>query len=52
MIQLCIGQLKCASKTMALIDWGANGCVCGEDMLVLQDIENFVYVSGLGGHRE
>jgi hypothetical protein len=36
---------------MALINQGANGCVCGDDMRVLEGSE-FFYVSGLGGHRE
>jgi hypothetical protein len=37
---------------MALIDRGANGCVCGDDMSVLEGSERYVDVSGLGGHRE
>jgi hypothetical protein len=37
---------------MALIGWGANGCVCGDDMRVLEGSERYVDVSGLGGHRE
>jgi hypothetical protein len=37
---------------MALIDRGANGCVCGDDLRVLEGSEPFVDVSGLGGHRE
>jgi hypothetical protein len=37
---------------MALIYRGANGCVCGDDMLVLEGSERYVNFSGLGGHRE
>jgi hypothetical protein len=37
---------------MALIDGGASGCVCSDDMLVFEGIDHFVDVSGLGGHCE
>jgi hypothetical protein len=37
---------------MAHIDCGANGCVCGDDMLVLEGVERFVDVSGLGVYYE
>jgi hypothetical protein len=37
---------------MALIDRGSNGCVCGDDMRVLEGSALFVDVSGLGGHRK
>jgi hypothetical protein len=37
---------------MALIDRRANGCVCDDDIPVLEVSENFVDVSGLGGHCE
>jgi hypothetical protein len=50
MIQYCIGQQNGASNTMPLIDRGANGCVCVDDMLVLEGSECFVYVSGLDGY--
>jgi hypothetical protein len=50
LIQYCVGQHECASRNMALIDRGANGCICGDDMLVLEGSERFVDVSGLGGH--
>jgi hypothetical protein len=52
MIWYCIGQHKCVSNTMALIDGGANGCVCGDDMLVLEASERFVDASGLYGQCE
>jgi hypothetical protein len=34
----------------ALVDRGANGGVCGDDMFVLEGSERFVDVSGLAGH--
>jgi hypothetical protein len=34
----------------ALVDCGANGGVCGEDMLVVEGSESFVDDSGLAGH--
>jgi hypothetical protein len=37
---------------MALIDRGANGCVCGDDMRVLEGSERCVDASGFGRHRE
>jgi hypothetical protein len=37
---------------MALIDCGANGCVCGDDILVLEGSECFVDVSGLSSYSE
>jgi hypothetical protein len=40
------------SKEMAHIDPGANGCLCGDDMVVLKGIESFVQISGLVGHCE
>jgi hypothetical protein len=52
MIQYCNGQHKCAYKTMAPIYCGAHGCVCGDDMLVLEGSELFLDISGLGGHCE
>jgi hypothetical protein len=51
-IQYCVGQHESSIPDMALIDRGANGCVCGDDMRVLEGSERFVDVSGLGGHRE
>jgi hypothetical protein len=52
LIQYCVGQHESASSDMAFIDWGANGCVRGDDMLVLEGSERFVDVSGLGGYRK
>jgi hypothetical protein len=51
-VQYCIGQQEFTATVMALIDWGANGCVCGDDMRVLEGCERYVDVSGLGRHRE
>ena len=52
LISYHIGQHESSKNDMALVDRGANGCVCGDDMLVLEGSERFVDVSGLGGHRE
>jgi hypothetical protein len=35
----------------ALVDRGANGGVCGDDMLVVEGSERFVDVSDLVGHK-
>jgi hypothetical protein len=35
----------------ALINLGAKGGICGEDMRVLEGIERFVDVFGLAGHK-
>jgi hypothetical protein len=35
----------------ALIDCGANGGICGDDMVVLEGSERFVDVFGLAGHK-
>jgi hypothetical protein len=51
-IQYCVGQHEATAPDMALIDRGANGCVCGDDMRVLEGSERFVDISGLGGHCE
>jgi hypothetical protein len=50
MIQYFIGRHECAPNTMALIDCGANGCVCCDDILVLEGSVQLVDVSGLCGH--
>jgi hypothetical protein len=47
-----IGQHECSTLDKALVDRGANGGICGDDMLVLEGSERFVDVSGLAGHRE
>jgi hypothetical protein len=50
MIQYCVDENECASRDMALIDQGANGCICGDIVLVLAGSERFVDVTGLSGH--
>jgi hypothetical protein len=35
----------------ALVDRGANGGVCGEDMLVVEESERFVDVNCLADHK-
>jgi hypothetical protein len=50
-VRYCIWQHEFTATDMALIDWGSNGCVCGDDMRVLECSERYVDVSGLGGHR-
>jgi hypothetical protein len=37
---------------MVLIDRGANGCVRGDDMRVLEGSERYVDASCLGGHHK
>jgi hypothetical protein len=49
-VQYCIGQNEFTATDMALIDRGANGCACGDDMRVFEGSERYVDVSGLGGH--
>jgi hypothetical protein len=51
-VQYCIGHHEFTATDMALIDQGANRCVCGDEMCVLEDRERYVDVSGLGIHRE
>jgi hypothetical protein len=46
-----IGQHDVTTMEYALIDSGANGGICGDDMLVLEGSERFVEVSGLAGHK-
>jgi hypothetical protein len=50
-IQYCIGQHNITELDKALVDRGANGGICGADMLVLEGSERFVDVSGLAGHK-
>ena len=52
MVRYNVGQHESSSLDKALVDRGANGGVCGDDMLVLEGSERFVDVSGLAGHRE
>jgi hypothetical protein len=50
-IQYYIGQHNVTTMDKALIDRGANGGICGADMMVLEGSERFVDVSGLAGHK-
>ena len=49
-INYWIRQHDVAAMEYALVDRGANGGVCGDDMLVLEGSKRFVDVSGLAGH--
>ena len=51
LLQYCVGQHDVTSSDKALVDRGANGGICGDDMLVLEGSERFVDVSGLAGHK-
>jgi len=46
-----IGQHNIAQMKNALVDRGANGGICGNDMLVLEGSERFVDVYGIAGHK-
>ena len=47
-----VGKHKSIMGEKALVDRGANGCVIGTDMMVVEGSERFVDVSGLAGHQE
>ena len=46
-----VGQHSVMLKDKALVDRGANGGICGDDMLVLEGSERFVDVFGIAGHK-
>jgi hypothetical protein len=46
-----MGQHTISDIDYALVDHGANGGICGTDMLVLEGSECFVDVVGLAGHK-
>jgi hypothetical protein len=46
-----VGQNDVSDMEYALVDWGANGGICGSDMKVLEGSERFVDVVGLAGHK-
>jgi hypothetical protein len=46
-----LGQHDIADMEQALVDRGANGVICGNDMKVLEGSERFVNVVGLAGHK-
>jgi hypothetical protein len=45
-----VGQHDVATMEKALVDCGAIGGMCGDDLQVLEISERFVDVSGLSGH--
>ena len=51
-IHYSVGKHASTIMDRALVDRGANGGICGEDMRVVEGCERFVDVSGLAGHRE
>jgi hypothetical protein len=50
-INYWIGQHDIAGMEYALVDHGANGGVCGDDMLIVEGSERVFDVSGLAGHK-
>jgi hypothetical protein len=50
-VHYCVGQHDVAEMEYALVDWGANGGICGSDMKILEGSERFVDVVGLAGHK-
>jgi hypothetical protein len=46
-----VGQHTISDMDYALVNRGANGGICGTDMLVLEGSERFVDVVGLAGHK-
>jgi hypothetical protein len=46
-----VSQHDVSTMEKALVDRGANGGICGDDMLVLEGSERFVDVFGLAGHK-
>jgi hypothetical protein len=46
-----ISQHGVSNMEKALIDRGANGGICGDDMLLLEGSDRFVDVFGLAGHK-
>jgi hypothetical protein len=46
-----VGQHDVGDMEYALVDRGANGGICGTDMLVLEGSKRFVDVVGLAGQR-
>ena len=46
-----VSQHDVSVMEQALIDCGANGGICGDDMLVLEGSERFLDVFGFAGHK-
>jgi hypothetical protein len=51
MIPYFVSQHDVNFIDQALVDCGANGGICGNDMLVLECSERFVDIYGLAGHK-
>jgi hypothetical protein len=51
MVNYRVSQHDVTSMEHALVDRGANGGICGSDMVVLEGSERFVDVFGLAGHK-
>jgi hypothetical protein len=47
----CVGHHDVYDMEYALVDCGANGGICGSDMIVLEGSERFVDIVGLAGHN-
>ena len=50
-LHYCVSEHAVSGIDKALVDRGANGGICGDDMLVLEGSERYVDVSGLAGHK-
>jgi hypothetical protein len=51
MLHYNVSEHSISGIDKALVDRGANGSICGDDMLVLEGRERFVSVSGLTGYK-
>jgi hypothetical protein len=51
MLHYNVSEHSISGIDKALVDRGANGSICGDDMLVLEGSERFVSVSGLAGYK-
>ena len=51
MIPYRVSQHDVSSMDKAVVDRGANGGICGDDMNVIEGSERFVDVFGLAGHK-
>jgi hypothetical protein len=46
-----VGKHHIVQADKALVDRGANGCIVGDDMIIVEGSERHVDVSGLDGHK-
>jgi hypothetical protein len=51
-VYYCVRQHECSTIDKAIVDSGAIGGICGEDMLVVKGSKCFVDVSGLAGNHK